>query len=40
MTTRNIVSSKGQSTVPITPGFIVILFDLDLKGWLSCHFCK
>lgn len=40
MTACNIVSSKGQSTVPITPDFIIILFDLDLKGSISCHFFK
>lgn len=40
MTTRNIVSSKGQSTVPVTLGFIVTLFDLDLKGCFSSHFFK
>lgn len=40
MTACNIVSSKGQCTVPITPGFVIVLFDLDLKGYFSCHFFK
>lgn len=40
MTTHNRVSSKGQSAVPITTGFIVILFGLSLKGWLFYHFVK
>lgn len=40
MTTRNRVSRKGQPAVPITPGFIVILFELSLKGWFFYNFFK